>query len=121
VLGTDVDFIETLKLWNSSRSISSTHSVAAVTRASTGFENSSSSRCFGSEPLFTPTRSGVPSSFARATTSATLSGPPMLPGLMRTQCAPASSAFNASVWLKWMSAMTGIGDSATIVRRAWTS
>ena len=35
----------------------------------------------------------------------------MLPGLIRTQCAPASSALSASVWLKWMSAMTGIGDS----------
>ena len=38
----------------------------------------------------------------------------MLPGLMRTQCAPASIAFSASVWLKWMSAITGIGDSTTI-------
>ena len=38
----------------------------------------------------------------------------MLPGLMRMQCAPASIAFSASVWLKWMSAITGIGDSTTI-------
>ena len=45
----------------------------------------------------------------------------MLPGLIRTQCAPASSALIASVWLKWMSAITGIGDSATIVRSAATS
>ena len=35
----------------------------------------------------------------------------MLPGFSRTQCAPASSALSASVWLKWMSAITGIGDS----------
>ena len=55
-------------------------------------------------------RIGVPAALARATTSATLSGPPMLPGLRRTQCAPASIALSASVWLKWMSAMTGIGD-----------
>ena len=34
------------------------------------------------------------------------------------QCAPASIAFSASVWLKWMSAMTGIGDSTTIVLSA---
>ena len=27
------------------------------------------------------------------------------------QWAPASIAFSASVWLKWMSAITGIGDS----------
>ena len=39
----------------------------------------------------------------------------MLPGFRRTQCAPASIAFSASVWLKWMSAITGIGDCATIV------
>ena len=45
----------------------------------------------------------------------------MLPGLIRTQCAPASSAFSASVWLKWMSAITGIGDSRTIVSSASTS
>ena len=35
----------------------------------------------------------------------------MLPGFRRTQWAPASIAFSASVWLKWMSAITGIGDS----------
>src|SRR5215213_1870946 len=44
----------------------------------------------------------------------------MLPGLMRMQCAPASIAFRASVWLKWMSAITGIGDSRTIARSAST-
>ena len=42
----------------------------------------------------------------------------MLPGFRRTQCAPASIAFSASVWLKWMSAITGIGDSTTIVLSA---
>ena len=45
----------------------------------------------------------------------------MLPGLSRTQCAPASIALSASVWLKWMSAMTGIGESRTIVLSASTS
>ena len=59
----------------------------------------------------TPTRSGVPSCLASAITSATFSGPPMLPGFSRTQCAPASIALSASVWLKWMSAIIGIGDS----------
>ena len=39
----------------------------------------------------------------------------MLPGFRRTQWAPASIALSASVWLKWMSAMIGIGDSTTIV------
>jgi hypothetical protein len=39
----------------------------------------------------------------------------MLPGFSRTQWAPASIALSASVWLKWMSAITGIGDCATIV------
>ena len=45
----------------------------------------------------------------------------MLPGLRRMQWAPASIAFSASVWLKWMSAITGIGDSLTIVFSASTS
>ena len=75
----------------------------------------------GSEPEFTPIRIGVPAARARAATSATLSGPPMLPGLSRMQCAPASMALRARVWLKWMSAITGIGDSATIVRSASAS
>ena len=121
VFGTLVDFIETLKLVKSRRSISSTNSTAAVTSASTGLSYSSWRRCSGSEPELTPIRSGVPSSLARAATSATLSGPPMLPGFRRTQCAPASSAFSASVWLKWMSAITGIGESRTIVFSASTS
>ena len=68
--------------------MSSTHSVAAVTSASTGLVNSRSRRCLGSEPEFTPTRSGVPWRLATSTTSPVFSGPPMLPGLMRTQCAP---------------------------------
>ncbi len=115
VLGTFVDLIETLKSVKSSRSISSTNSTPAVTRASTGFSNSRSCRCLGSEPELTPMRSGVPAARARSATSATFSGPPMLPGFRRMQCAPASIAFSASVWLKWMSAMIGIGDSTTIV------
>ena len=45
----------------------------------------------------------------------------MLPGLSRTQWAPASIALIASVWLKWMSAITGIGDSTTIRLSASTS
>ena len=45
----------------------------------------------------------------------------MLPGLMRMQCAPASIALSASVWLKWMSAIIGIGDSTTIRSSARTS
>ena len=60
MLGTLVDFIETLKFVNSRRSISSTNSTAAVTSASTGFSYSSSRRCAGSEPELTPIRSGVP-------------------------------------------------------------
>ena len=100
MFGTDVDFIDTLKFWKSRRSISSTVSTAAVTSASTGLSYSSWRRWAGSEPELTPTRSGVPGCLARAITSATLSGPPMFPGFRRTQCAPASIAFSASVWLK---------------------
>jgi hypothetical protein len=40
---------------------------------------------------------GTPATVAFSATWATLSGPPMLPGLRRMQCAPASIAFSASV------------------------
>ena len=112
MFGTDVDFIETLKSVKSRRSISSTVSTAAVTSASTGFVELELAQVLGQ-------RAGVDADAQRraelacafAMTSATFSGPPMLPGFRRTQCAPASIALSASVWLKWMSAMIGIGDS----------
>ncbi len=97
MLGTLVDLIETLKSSNWSDSISATNSVAAVTSASTLFSRSSACRCLGSEPELTPMRIGTPAALAFSATSATLSGPPMLPGLRRMQCAPASIAFSASV------------------------
>src|SRR5438874_8706624 len=59
-------------------------------------------------------RIGIPFALAALTTWTTLSGPPMLPGLIRTAATPASIAFNASEALKWMSAMTGIGLKRTI-------
>ena len=49
--------------------------------------------------------------------ASTLSGPPMLPGLIRTAATPASIAFSARLALKWMSAITGIGESRTILRQ----
>ena len=55
------------------------------------------------------------------TTLSTLSGPPMLPGLIRTAATPASIAFNARDALKWMSAMTGIGEKRTIRESASAS
>ncbi len=121
MLGTLVDLIETLKFSKSRLSISSTNSTAAATSASTGLSRSSACRCLGSEPELTPIRIGTPAAFARSATSATLSRPPMLPGLRRMQWAPASIALSARVWLKWMSAITGIGDSLTIVFSASTS
>ena len=69
----------------------------------------SSTRCFGSEPEFAPIRMGIPLALAASTTLATLSGPPMLPGLIRTAATPASIAFRAREALKWMSAMSGTG------------
>ena len=57
-----------------------------------------------------PIRIGIPAFFAAVTTSATLSGPPMLPGLIRTAATPASIAFSARLALKWMSAMIGTGE-----------
>ncbi len=60
-------------------------------------------------------RIAIPASFAAVTTCSTLSGPPMFPGLIRTAATPASIAFSASDALKWMSAITGIGESRTII------
>jgi hypothetical protein len=60
-----------------------------------------------------PIRIGIPAFCAARTTSATLSGPPMLPGLIRTAATPASIARSARLALKWMSAITGIGESRT--------
>jgi hypothetical protein len=45
----------------------------------------------------------------------------MLPGLIRTACTPASIASSASDALKWMSAMTGIGESRTMSGSAFAS
>ena len=72
------------------------------------------SRCFGSEPELAPIRIGMPAALAASTTSLTLSGPPMLPGLMRTAATPESIAFSARLALKWMSAITGIGEKRTM-------
>ena len=60
---------------------------------------------------------GIPAFLAAFTTSSTLSGPPMLPGLIRTAATPPSIAFSASEALKWMSAITGIGEKRTILRQ----
>ena len=68
-----------------------------------------------------PIRIGVPAFFAARTTSATLSGPPMLPGLIRTAATPASIARSARLALKWMSAITGSGESRTIFGSASAS
>ena len=45
----------------------------------------------------------------------------MLPGLMRTAATPASIALSARLALKWMSAITGIGDRRTIIGSASAS
>ena len=116
-----MDLIETLKFSKSRSSIKATNSTAAVTSASTGWSRSSSWRCLGSEPEFTPIRIGTPAAVALTATSLTFSRPPMLPGFRRMQWAPASIALSASVWLKWMSAITGTGERFTIVSRATAS
>ncbi len=68
-----------------------------------------------------PIRIGIPAFFAAFTTSATLSGPPMLPGLIRTAATPASIAFSARLALKWMSAMIGTGEKRTSFESASAS
>ncbi len=67
-------------------------------------------RCLGSEPEFAPIRMGMPFALQAFTTSAVLSRPPMLPGLIRTFATPASTALSAREALKWMSATIGRGD-----------
>ena len=66
-------------------------------------------------------RIGIPFAFAARTTCSTLSSPPMLPGLMRTAATPGSIARSARLALKWMSAITGIGEKRTICGRASAS
>src|SRR4051794_14905606 len=56
----------------------------------------------------------MPLACAARTTCATLSEPPMLPGLIRTAATPASIALRARLALKWMSAITGIGEKRTM-------
>ena len=68
-----------------------------------------------------PIRIGIPRPLGGATTCSTFSGPPMLPGLIRTAATPASIAFSASEALKWMSAITGNGERRTIVGSAAAS
>ena len=60
------------------------------------------------EPELTPTRMGALCRRAAATTRASLSGPPRLPGLMRMHWAPCSTAATARRESKWMSAMSGM-------------
>ena len=59
-------------------------------------------------------RIGIPLAWAARTTCATLSEPPMLPGLIRTAATPASIALRARLALKWMSAITGTGEKRTM-------
>ena len=122
VFGTFVDLIDTLKSSKSSCSISCTYSSAAATSASTGFGALELVQVLGQRARSSrPPGSARSAARALSTTSRVFSWPPMLPGLIRMQWAPASIAFSASVWLKWMSAITGIGDSRTILRSASTS
>ncbi len=71
-----------------------------------------------SEPAFTPMRIAQPAAPAASITASTLAQSPMLPGLMRSLAAPALTAPMASLWLKWISATIGTGDSAQMVRKA---
>src|SRR6266508_25817 len=121
MVGTWLDLTEILKSRKSSFSSRSTSSIAAATSASAWSRCATWSRCRGSEPELAPIRIGIPAFFAALTTSSTLSGPPMLPGLIRTAATPPSIAFSASDALKWMSAITGIGERRTIRGRASAS
>ena len=121
MVGTLEDLTEILKSRKPSRSSSSTSSIAAATSAPAGSAVAIGRRWSGSEPELAPMRSGVPVACALRTTASTLSGPPMLPGLMRTAATPVSIARSASEALKWMSAMIGSPAPATMAGSASAS
>src|SRR5579871_2566106 len=121
MVGTDELLTEILKSRYSSRSSSRTSSSAASTSAPAGSLVANWRRWSGSEPELAPIRIGIPAPRAAATTCSTLSSPPMLPGLIRTAATPAATARSASDALKWMSAITGSGDPATMAGRASAS
>ena len=75
-----------------SSSTTATSFNALSTRASAVTPPYFARRSFSREPLFTPTRIGIPYSFALSTTAFTRSLAPMLPGLMRILSAPLSIA-----------------------------
>ena len=76
--------------------------------------SSRASMSLSREPAFTPIRMGMPASPAASMTASTRSKEPMLPGLMRRPDAPRLAASMASLWSKWMSATTGMGDPAQV-------
>jgi hypothetical protein len=120
VFGTFVDLIETLKSVKSRPLHQRDELDAAAVSASTGFSRSSACRCLGSEPELTPIRIGVPAPGAVGDLGH-LVGPADVARVQADAVRAASIALSASVWLKWMSAMIGIGDSTTIVLSASTS
>ena len=75
-----------------------------------------------SDPALTPMRRLTPASVAALQMSGpTWSNLRMLPGFTRTAAQPASMAWNTYFDWKWMSAMIGIGDLATICGKASAS
>ena len=73
---------------------------------------------FSSEPALTPMRIGTFFWAARRMIAFSFSLPPMLPGLMRMPWAPFSMAPRAREASKWMSAITGSGERATMRSKA---
>jgi hypothetical protein len=59
-------------------------------------------------------RMGTPRSFASEATVLISASLRRLPGLSRRPWTPASSAANAILWWKWMSATIGTGERGTI-------
>ena len=94
---TSEDLILTTRLLYPISSISCILSRALSTSPSAVTPWYFSTRCFSSDPLFTPTRIGTPYSFAFSTTARTLCSSPILPGLIRILSAPFSIAAIASL------------------------
>jgi len=91
----------------------------AVTSASTGWVSPARAGVWAGEPELTPIRIGTLAAWPSRHLGDLL-GPPML----RVEADAVRARVNrlsANVWLKWMSAITGIGDSLTTVFRATTS
>ena len=113
---------EILKSWKPTSSNMRASFNAEATRASGVGPPYFAYSSLSSDPAFTPIRSEMPASVAALQIEGpTSSNLRILPGLTRTAAHPASIAWNTYLLWKWMSAITGSGDFATMAGSASAS